>query len=122
MKTGLVAGLALVIATALDAGVLAEETGVDGKWTMTVQGETFDMVLVQSGETITGTLESPHGPITLTGEFSKGRLTIAGATDGRDHPLEISGSGALQPDGTLVGELKTTVGDMSWTAVRVLKP
>ena len=45
-------------------------------------------------------------------------LKIAGATDGRDHPLEISGTGRLQRDGTLVGDLKSTVGDMSWTAVR----
>jgi hypothetical protein len=113
-----IVGLVLAIAIAANAGLLAKDKGVGGKWTMTVEGMTIAMELVQRGKKITGTLESPHGPIHVTGEFSKGRLKIAGATDGRDHPLEISGTGTLQRDGTLVGDLKSTVGDMSWTAVR----
>ena len=113
-----IVGVVLAIAVAAHTGVLAKDKGVAGKWTMTVEGMTLAMVLVQNGNRVTGTLESPHGPIHLKGEFSKGRLTIAGATDGRDHPLEMSGTGTLQRDGTLVGDLKSTVGDMSWTAVR----
>ena len=117
MRTRMV-GLVLAIGIATNPGLLAKDKGVGGKWTMTVEGMTLALVLVQSGNKVSGTLESPHGPIQLKGEFSKGRLTIAGATDGRDHPLEISGTAALQRDGTLAGDLKSTVGDMSWTAVR----
>jgi hypothetical protein len=34
------------------------------------------MVLAQNGKKITGTLQGPHGPMPLKGQFAKGRITF----------------------------------------------
>ena len=110
----------LVVALALAASVSilsAEEKSVAGTWTLNADGNMMSMVLTQKGTAIGGTLDSPHGPIALTGEIVDGTLTVKGS-GGDAHPLEFTFKGALKSDGTLAGTLTSNVGDMSWTAVR----
>jgi hypothetical protein len=110
----------LVVVIALLAGVSvlsAEEKSIAGTWSLTAEGYMMSMVLTQNGKTIGGTLDSPHGPIALKGEYVDGKLTITGS-GGDAHPLEFTFKGALKSDGTLAGDLTSNVGDMSWTAVR----
>jgi hypothetical protein len=97
----------------------AQQDSVAGKWTMAVQDLTLGMSLTQSGTTIEGTLESPHGPIALKGQFDHGNLTLSGASpSGSDLQIVLSATGSLQADGSLAGRLTSNVGDMTWTAVR----
>ena len=77
----------------------------------------LSMTLAQSGTQIAGTLQRPHGPVPLKGEIRKGKITFSGSSDA-EHRLEISATGALQPNGTMAGDLMTNVGNMTWKAVR----
>jgi len=122
MKTRLL-GFVLAVMVAASAGALnAEDKGVAGKWTMSIEDTTMSMVLAQSRKTIKGTLESPHGPIEVKGEFDKGKISFSGAIDGPPHRLEVSATGSVRADGTLAGDMVTNVGNMSWTAVRDARP
>ena len=115
----LAARLALVIMLAASVSSLsAKGGGVAGNWTMSCQGMSMTMVLAQKGKAITGTLQSPHGPIQVKGEFDKGTLTLSGSLEGGAHALDVSAKGALQKDGTLAGDLVTSTGNMAWTAAR----
>jgi hypothetical protein len=59
-------------------------------------------------------------PMPLKGKFARGRITFSGGgPDGIGGREELSATGVLQPDGTLVGALKsTTSGNLAWKAVR----
>ena len=75
------------------------------------------LVLAQDGEKISGTLESPHGEIRLTGEFSKGKLTLAGAST-ETHPVQFAGTATLNANGSLAGNISANAMEMPFTAVR----
>ena len=106
----------VLAASALDA----EQEGVVGTWTLSAEGYVLEMVLAQNGKKITGTLQTPRGPIPLKGLFAKGRLTFSGeGPDGIGGRNNISAMAVLQPDGTLAGALtSTTSGNLTWRAVR----
>jgi hypothetical protein len=110
-------GLAIMLPVCVTVAS-AQEQSVGGQWTCSVEGMSMSLMLTQRGTSVAGTLESPHGPIQVTGEFEGGKLTFTGALAGGPHELKIAASGTLQPDGTLAGSLATSVGDMSWTAAR----
>ena len=117
----LIAGFAVVMTLAASASSAnAKQKGVAGSWTLSAEGYVLKMVLAQSGKKITGTLQGPHGPMPLKGQFAKGRITFSGGgPDGIGGREELSATGVLQPDGTLVGALKsTTSGNLAWKAVR----
>jgi hypothetical protein len=80
----------------------------------------LEMVLAQNGKKITGSLQGPHGPMPLKGQFARGRLTFSGeGPDGIGGRETFSATAVLQPDGTLVGALtSTTSGNLTWRAVR----
>ena len=93
----LVAGFAAVMVSAAGASALdAEQKGVVGSWTMSAEGYVLEMVLAQSGRKVTGSIEGPHGPIRLKGEFAKGRLTFSG-----EGPNGIGGQEKLSATGVL---------------------
>jgi hypothetical protein len=73
--------------------------------------------MVQDGEKISGILESPHGVIPLTGDFSKGKLTISGAST-EQHPVQFAGTATLAADGSLAGSISANLVEMNFTAVR----
>jgi hypothetical protein len=113
----------LIVAIALAASVsilTAEEKSIAGSWTLHAEGYTMSMALTQKGTAIEGTLDSPHGPMPLKGEFVDGRLKLSGAGENVHH-LEVTLTGTMKSDGTLAGDLTSNVGDMSWTAVRESK-
>ena len=107
---------ALAIVVAMSAAMLYAQESVAGKWAVSVQDLTLQMVLFQEGEKISGTLESPHGTILLTGEFAKGKLTLAG--DSESHTMQFSGSAVLGGDGSLSGVLSANLMEMKFTAIR----
>lgn len=113
-------GFVIVMVVALAASLYAQQS-VAGTWTMSVPGMSLGLVMAQDGEKISGTLESPHGQIQLKGEFSKGKLTLAGASTD-SHPVQFSGNGTLGVDGSLSGSLSVNQGvnlmEMPFTAVR----
>jgi hypothetical protein len=116
-----IAALAPIILLAGSASLaFAEPKGVAGSWTLSAEGYVLKMVLTQSGKKITGTLQGPHGPMPLKGQFAKNRITFsADGPDGIGGRLELSATGVLRLDGTLVGALTSdTSGKLTWTEVR----
>ena len=110
-------GFVLAMALAMPAVALYAQQSVAGAWVMSVQGMSLNLVLAQDGEKISGTLESPHGEILLTGEFSKGRLTLSGVST-ESHPVQFAGTATLNADGSLAGTISANLMEMTFTAVR----
>ena len=78
-----------------------------GIWTLTVEHFGVKLTLRQDKNTISGTLDWPHGdPIKLTGRFSDDTLTFAGDSGGDNFTIHIDSTGMLQTDGTMTGVLK----------------
>ena len=102
------------------ATVYAEQKNLAGNWTFRVNNEmSLRLVLTQKGKNITGTLQNPHGnPIHLKGQFSGRELKFTGSSEGGEWAYRLTGKGMLQPDGSFAGDLKSNVGDMTWTAIR----
>src|SRR5438105_4971208 len=108
----------------------AETNIIAGNWTFGVRPPdavsaepeiSLRLVLTQKGKNITGTLQNPHGnPIQIKGQFSNGVLKFTGSSEGGEWAYRLSGTGALQPDGSFAGDMKSNVGDMLWTAVRTV--
>src|SRR4051812_33936057 len=104
-KQVVVGAAVLMTLVASETFAYAKEKGVSGSWTMEAEGYVLTLVLAQSDTKISGTLEGPHGPMPLKGQFIKGRITFSGAgPDGIGGKLQFSATGVLQSDGTLVGD------------------
>lgn len=110
-------GFVFAAVLAMSAVVLHAQQSVAGAWTMSVHGMSLQLALTQDGEKVSGTLESPHGTIRLSGEFSKGKLTISGAVTG-EPAVQVAGSATLTADGSLSGNLSVNQMEMTFTAVR----
>jgi hypothetical protein len=110
-------GLVLIMAVAMSSIPAFAQQSVAGEWVMSVQGMSLKLVMVQDGERISGVLESPHGDIPLTGGFSKGKLTISGAST-EQHPVQFAGTATLNADGSLAGSISANLMEMNFTAVR----
>jgi hypothetical protein len=110
-------GFVFMMVLAMSVVSLYAQQSVAGKWIMSVQGMSLRLVMTQDGEKISGTLESPHGDIPLTGEFSKGKLILAGAST-ESHPVRFAGTANLRADGSLAGNISANEMEMSFTAVR----
>src|SRR5688572_14901707 len=118
---GTALAVVVVIASSLIA-VSAEDKTVAGQWTISAEGYTMSLRLTQNGKQIGGTLQSPHGPVKITGEFDKDWFAFSGASDGDPHPLKLIAKGILRADGTLAGVMTSNVGDFMWTGVRADSP
>ena len=119
----IVVGSAVVMTLAASETLAyAKEKGVSGSWTLSAEGYVLKLDLVQSGTKISGALQGPHGPMPLKGQFAKGRITFSGGgPNGIGGKEELSATGKLQSDGTLVGDLtSTTSGKLTWKAVRTV--
>lgn len=113
--------VAAVAVLALAAGLTAAAPGVDGTWSVAVDGPhgaaTMSLVLKQDDTRVTGTFVSGHGPdLALTGEFSGGALKLESADAGDS---KVIFNAKLKDDGTLAGYVSGPMGDMKWTASRV---
>ena len=133
MKRLIIAAVLFAIAALGTGAVDAKEKSVAGTWTLTVEHLGMKLTLQQKKNTITGTLDWPHGdPIKLTGGFSGDTLTFTGGSGGDNFTIQIDSTGRLQADGTMKGVVKAHFVDfndahqvvrqrdqeISWTAVR----
>ena len=74
---------------------------------LTVEHFGLKLTLRQEKNTISGTLNWPHGdPVKLTGQFSRDTLTFTGDSGGDNFTIHIDSTGMLQTDGTITGVLK----------------
>jgi len=94
--------------TALDTGSADAKTKpVTGTWTLTVEHVGMQLTLLQKKNTITGTLDWPHGdPFKLTGGLTGDTLTFAGHSGGENFIIRIDSTGRLQADGTMTGVIQ----------------
>jgi hypothetical protein len=138
MKRLIVAAAVFGIAGFCTASAEAQEKSVTGIWTFTVEQHLgLKLTLLQKENTVTGTLDWPHGdPIKLTGRFTGGTLTFAGDSGGDHFTIRIDSTGKLQADGTMTGVVKAHFVDLNdarevvrqtdqeipWTAVRTTPP
>jgi len=116
--------------------VHAKEKSIAGTWTLTVEQRFgLKLELAQKNETVTGTLDWPHGdPIKLTGTFRGGALKLAGDSTGENFGIHVDSTGSLKADGTMTGMIKAHIVDYNdahevarthdqeipWTAMRGL--
>ena len=112
-------GFVLMMVLAMSSISVSAQQSVAGAWIMSIQELSLHFVLVQDGEKISGTLESPHGEIRLTGEFSKGKLTMSGAS-AEPHSVQVAGTATLNADGSLAGNI--SVNSRTWNGDRHLRP
>lgn len=110
-------GFLIVMALAASS-LYAEQKSVAGSWNVSIESISIRLVLAQKGKKITGTLQNPHGgEIRLKGQFAGGKIQFSGASE--DNSIKLSAAGNLKGDGTLAGNLTSTMGDMAWSAVLV---
>jgi hypothetical protein len=119
MKTlkQLLVGLVVMTVLVWSGRPVYAQQSVAGDWTMSVQGMSLRLVMAQNGEKISGTLESPHGEIRLTGDFTKGKLTLSGAST-EEHPIQFAGTALLTAEGGLAGTMSVNQMELAFTAVR----
>jgi hypothetical protein len=115
--TKVIIGFGLAALLAITAVVLHAQQSVAGEWTMSVHGMSLPLALTQNGEKISGTLETPHGTVRLTGEFSKGKLSISGVAT-EEPPVQLIGTATLAADGSLAGNVSVNQMEMPFTAAR----
>jgi len=109
--------LMLTVVLGIFATSLHAQQGIAGLWTMSVHGMSLEMNLNQSGERVTGTLDSPHGLLQVKGEFVKGKLTFTAASQD-SQPLQFVATATLNNDGALTGIVSVDLMEMNFTAVR----
>lgn len=130
----LASAAALFAIAALGPGTAdAKGKSVTGIWTLTAEHAGMKLTLRQKKNTVTGTLDWPHGdPIPLTGGFRGDTLTFAGDSSGDHFTIHIDSTGRLAGDGGLKGVIQAhfvdlndahevvrqTDQEISWTAVR----
>jgi hypothetical protein len=112
MKRAIVAAAVL---TALGTHpVDAKGKSVTGTWTLTVEHFGLKLQLLQKKNTVTGTLDWPHGdPIKLTGAFSGDTLTFAGDSGGENFTIHVESTGTLKADGTMAGTVEALFVDFN---------
>ena len=122
MKTAFI-GLIVAIATGaagLHVRPATVEPSVAGKWKMAVDSPhgamDMGMTLSQDGSKVTGTFASPHGDMTVQGEFTDGTLKLSTTSQ----EAAITFNAKLKDDDTLAGYLSSSMGDMKFTAKRVV--
>jgi acetyl esterase/lipase len=108
-------GLMMVGVLALSSVLAYAQESVAGSWVTSLAGLSMPLVLTQQGETISGTLDTPHGLLPLKGNFAKGKLQLTGAVQ-ESGSADISAT--LQPDGSLSGAFSMNQMDMPFKAVR----
>jgi len=115
LKSACVLLAIVMIASALSA----EEKRIAGRWAVSAEGYDLDLVLEQNGRAISGTMQTPHGPAAVKGEFDGRWFEFSGGTHGASpHEVELVAKGILRADGTLAGVMTSNVGDFTWTATR----
>jgi hypothetical protein len=114
MKRLTIAAVVFAIAVLGTVSVEAKGKSVTGSWTLTVEHVGLKLTLRQKKNTVTGTLNWPHGdPIKLTGGFTGDTLTFGGDSGGDNFTIHIDSTGRLQADGTMTGVIKAHFVDLN---------
>lgn len=113
----------LVVLVVLFAVSMFAQTGaasVTGKWTVRITGHeemSVTLEIKQEGKKLTANLVIPdHGDLELLGELVDGKLTLKSTENGY---MQLSLLGDVRKDGTMSGNLSSTMGDMTWTGKRL---
>jgi hypothetical protein len=94
----------------------AKGKSVTGIWALTVEHFGLKLTLRQEKNTVSGTLDWPHGdPIKVTGRFYGRTLTFAGDSGGDNFTIRIDSTGMLQTDDTMTGVFKAHFVDFNDT-------
>src|SRR4051812_4240639 len=116
--SGFIAFIAVLTAASLSA-----QSGVaslSGKWNMTItghEGMSVTLEIKQEGKKLTANLVIPdHGDLELLGELVDGKLTLNSTENGY---MQMSMHGDVKKDGTMSGNLSSTMGDMTWSGKRL---
>ena len=90
---------------------------VAGTWTLAAEtphgNAAFGLVLKQEDKTVTGTFNTPHGEMPVTGEMKDGTLTLATT----EEPA-VTITAKLADDGTLNGYFSSEMGDTPFVGKR----
>ena len=106
MKRPIIAAAIAAVAVVGAGAADAKEKSVTGTWTLTVEHFGLKLQLLQKKNTVTGTLDWPHGdPIKLTGALTGETLTFAGDSSGANFTIHVDSTGTLKADGTMAGTL-----------------
>ena len=116
------AGLVVVIVLLTAVSMFAQSgaASLAGKWTVTIIGHenmSVTLEIKQEGKKLTGNLVIPdHGDLELLGELVDGKLTLKSTENGY---MQLSMQGDVKKDGTMSGNLSSTMGDMTWSGKRL---
>jgi len=114
MRRAIIAAAVVAVATLGADAVEGQAKSVTGTWTLTVEHIGLKLELVQKKDTVTGTLDWPHGdPIKLTGALTGDTLTFAGDSGGENFTVHVDSTGTLKTDGTMAGTLKALFTDFN---------
>ena len=119
MKKAL-AGLVIVLALVTGLSAFGAAGSISGNWKMVLNQENgfwIKMVLVQDGTNVTGTLTAHGEDFHVRGQFKDGVFNVSTKLDESDY-MQAMVHGVLNSDGTLSGNLSTSGGAWTWTAVR----
>jgi hypothetical protein len=107
MRRPIIAFAIVAVAAVGAASVEGKAKSVTGTWTLTVEHIGLKLELVQKNDTVTGTLDWPHGdPIKLTGALTGDTLTFTGDSVGENFSVHVDSTGTLKADDTMAGTLK----------------
>ena len=112
----------LVVGILATSSIYAQHNGsrIDGRWNVKVSGHpemSIVLEIKQDGRKLTGNFMIPdHGDLDMVGEFAEGKIQL-NSTENAFAQLSLVGN--LNADGSLGGNLTSTMGDMNWTATRV---
>ena len=107
MKRAIIAAAVFAVAVIGADSVAAKGKSVTGTWTLKVEGFGLKLQLLQKKNTVTGTLDWPHGdPIKLSGTVTGDTLTFAGDSVGANFSIHDDSTGTLKTDGTMAGTLE----------------
>ena len=110
----------IVLLTAVSMFAQSGAASIAGKWTMTITGHenmSVTLEIKQEGKKLSANLVIPdHGDLELLGELVDGKITLKSTENSY---MQLSMQGDVKKDGTMSGNLSSTMGDMTWTGKRL---
>jgi hypothetical protein len=94
-----------------------QDADVAGNWTLKVETpegeEPNDLVFVQEGKTITGTVGTPQGPQSLKGTVEGNNIAFLISVDTPNGPFSVEFVGTVQGGNKISGTISSTDGQFS---------
>ena len=111
--------IAVIVLTVV--GAYAQENNITGNWTMRFNDEiSLRLVLTHEGKNVTGTLQDPHGnPIQIKASSPEKNFSLRVCRKVANGLTGCPKRVRYNRMGHFAGDIKSNVGDMTWTADRV---